>query len=142
MKTITMAAITASLFLTAGCIRNNFTETDFRVSEGISLYVKGQQILSYTPEKYQIAFNPDTGEIRVSDDDMADYFIVRFSEGIPGNEGEEMMADLEYTTADDLKKQKSISFRVTRTDEASGLVWLWNEKGKTGIVLPDMKILE
>lgn len=142
MKAMAYAGITAALFFTTGCIRSNFTETDFQVSEGISLYVKGEQILAYTPEKYQIAFNPEAGEIRISDDDMADYFIVRFSGGIPDNEGEEMMADLEYTTHDDLKKQRSISFRVTRKDEARGLVWLWNEKGKTGMVLPDIKISE
>ena len=46
MKTMTLAGITAAVLLIAGCVRNNFSETDFQVVEGISLYVKGQQILS------------------------------------------------------------------------------------------------
>lgn len=142
MKTMTLAGITAALLLIAGCVRNNFSETDFQVVEGISLYVKGQQILSYTPEKCQIGFNPDSGEIRVSDDDMADYFIIRFTGSIPANEGEVTKADIEYTTPDNLKRLNGISFRVTRTDEDSGLIWLWDEAGKTGVVLPDMKRLE
>ncbi|MBO8456179.1 MAG: hypothetical protein IAC08_07230 [Bacteroidetes bacterium] len=142
MKTMTLAGITAAVLLIAGCVRNNFSETDFQVVEGISLYVKGQQILSYTPEKCQIGFNPDSGEIRVSDDDMADYFIIRFTGSIPANEGEVTKADIEYTTPDNLKRLNGISFRVTRTDEDSGLIWLWDEAGKTGVVLPDMKRLE
>lgn len=142
MKTMTLAGITAAVLLIAGCVRNNFSETDFQIVEGISLYVKGQQILSYTPEKCQIGFNPDSGEIRVSDDDMADYFIIRFTGSIPANEGEVTKADIEYTTPDNLKRLNGISFRVTRTDEDSGLIWLWDEAGKTGVVLPDMKRLE
>ncbi len=142
MKAMALAGITAAIILTSGCVRNNFTETDFQVVEGISLYVKGQQILSYTPEKYQIGFNPDSGEIRVSDDDMADYFIVRFTGSIPVCEGEVTKADIEYTTPDNLKRLNGISLRVTRTDEDSGLIWLWDETGKTGVVLPDMKRLE
>lgn len=142
MKTMTLAGITAAVLLIAGCVRNNFSEKDFQVVEGISLYVKGQQILSYTPEKCQIGFNPDSGEIRVSDDDMADYFIIRFTGSIPANEGEVTKADIEYTTPDNLKRLNGISFRVTRTDEDSGLIWLWDEAGKTGVVLPDMKRLE
>ena len=126
MKTMTLAGITAAVLLIAGCVRNNFSETDFQVVEGISLYVKGQQILSYTPEKCQIGFNPDSGEIRVSDDDMADYFIIRFTGSIPANEGEVTKADIEYTTPDNLKRLNGISFRVTRTDEDSGLIWLWD----------------
>lgn len=139
MRAMTLAGITAAVILAGGCVRNGFSEADFTVIDGISLYVKGKQILEYTQERYQIGFNPDAAEIRVSDDDMADYFIVRFYGDSPANEGEEIKADLEYTTEDDVKRQKEISFRVTRTDEGSGLIWLWDEAGKRGIVLPDIK---
>lgn len=141
MRVAAFAGIVSAAILSAGCVRSSFTEADFLVSEGISLYVKGKQIMTYTPEKCQIGFSPESREIRVSDDNMADYFIVRFNGDAPANEGEEMEADLEYTTSDDLRKQRGVCFRVTRTDEDSGLVWLWNEAGKTGIVLPDTRRL-
>lgn len=142
MKKRAFAAICALVILGSGCVRNGFTEEEFTANNGISLYVNGELILSYTPEKHQIGFSPDTGEIRVSDDNMADYFILRFSGDMPCNVGEEKTADLEYTTSDNLKRLKGISFRVTRTDEATGLIWLWNESCKAGAVLPDIKRLE
>lgn len=143
MKARKLAGITAAAaILLTGCVRSNFTEADLLGQEGISLYVNGEQILLYSPEKYQIGFNPDSREIRVSDDDMADYFILKFSGRLPENEGEQIEADLEYTTTDNLKQKKGIRFCVTRTDEAAGLIWLWDQSGKTGIVLPDMDRLE
>lgn len=142
MKKRALAAISALVVFGTGCVHSGFTEDEFLVNEGISLFVNGELILSYTPETHQIGFSPDTGEIRVSDDNMADYFIFRYAGEMPSNAGDEMTADIEYTTSDNLKKLKGVSFRVTRTDEATGLIWLWNGSGKTGVVLPDIKRLE
>lgn len=123
------------------CTPASFYEEDFAGKGEISLYVKGMLQLEYSPETHQFGFNPAGNEIRVSDDNMADYFILTFDE-MPSEEGQTVTASIEYTTSDDIRSKDGIEFRVTKTDLAEGKIWLWNAGGKIGAVIPVPERLE
>ena len=129
LKILLLMLLTAAA---SGCV-NNFDREEFSQMSDIGLYVKGQNVLIYDDINFQIGFSRDRNEFWVTDDNMANYFILD-CEYFPEN-GSTVKADLVYTTSNDIKTRNGISFEVTKTDDASGKVWLWNSKNKIGAVV-------
>lgn len=103
--------------------------------EDISLTVKGELILSYDPQTFQLGYNADKNEFRVHDDNIGNWFTLR-CEVRPAVVGEDIEADISWTTANTIKKRRGLEFRVEKTD-AEGHIWLWCKEEAIGVVVKE-----
>ena len=99
----------------------------------ISLTVKGEDQISYDENTWQLGFNDEKNEFRVVNDHLTDWFIFRCS-AMPNHTGQEVRADIEYTTSNDIKKQNGLTFSVEKISP-DGLIWLWNDDKDIGAVI-------
>lgn len=102
----------------------------------ISLTVKGELQMSFNENTCQLGYNTARNEFRVYDEKLADWFILRCSTS-PTSEGQELTADLEYTTRTDTKTIKGAEFKVEKVS-SDGLIWLWSKDRKIGIVVKSL----
>lgn len=123
------------LFTAAGCCRYDVDEV-LLMREDISITQKGEVMMSYDPLKCQMSHDKAKNIYRVYNDMIADWFIVKCSER-PDNEGQELTADVTWTTSKDTKKEKGLKFVVEKTD-AQGHIWMWNKSKKIGIVIKNL----
>ena len=65
------------------------------------------------------------------DDDLNNFMVVTLGK-MPSNVGDIVDASITYTTDDDIL-ERAASFTVSRMDNDK--CWLWNEKGKIGVVV-------
>lgn len=128
-------AISAILMTAAGCCRYDVDEV-LLMRDDISLTQKGTVMMSYDPLSCQMSHDKATNTFRVYDDMIANWFIVKCSER-PDNEGQELTADVTWTTAKDTKTEKELKFTVEKTD-AQGQIWMWNKSKKIGIVIKNL----
>lgn len=120
----------------AGCTPD-FRENNLMNQNEISLIWKGSIQVSFDETKGQLAYNSLKNEYRVYDDKLADWFTVRCSEE-PAEEGQELSADVTWTGERNQKSFNGLSFIVKRISQ-DGLIWLWNENEKIGIIIKDIK---
>lgn len=104
--------------------------------EDISLTVKGVDQLEYKAETFQLGYSAELNEFRVFDDDMANWFVLKCSSR-PDTEGQEVTADIKWTTSNTTKTRKSLTFRVEKTD-SEGHIWLWCEDEAIGVVVQEL----
>lgn len=104
--------------------------------EVISLTVKGEDIIVYEPETYQEGHNAEKYEFRVFDDDMANWFVLT-CDSRPSTVGQELRADLKWTSHDSNKTRKGLTFKVMKT-AAGGYIWMWCETDAIGIVVREL----
>ena len=128
-------AISAILMTAAGCCRYDVDEV-LLMRDDISLTQKGTVMMSYDPLSCQMSHDKATNTFRVYDYMIANWFIVKCSER-PDNEGQELTADVTWTTAKDTKTEKGLKFTVEKTD-AQGQIWMWNKSKKIGIVIKNL----
>lgn len=102
----------------------------------VCLNVKGARVFTYAEGTTQLGFNRSLRQFRAGNDDMSSYFIVTCSE-LPVKEGQEIRADLSWTSGSTVKTSK-VAFTVVKI-EGTGLVRLWSAADKTGAVV---KILD
>lgn len=122
------------ILCSAGCREYDIGEVLLQ-REDISLTVKGNEMLAYRPESFQIGYNESICEYRVFDDVLGNWFVLRCQER-PSSEGQNVKASLSWTTANDTKSKKGLSFRVEKTD-SKGYIWLWCESEAIGIVVKE-----
>lgn len=101
-------------------------------SDQVALMVKGKSMFTCTGNNCQIGFNRTLREFRAGNDDMTSYFVITCSE-LPAKEGQEIKADLQWTSGSSVKSSTGLTFQVEKID--AGLVWLWNATDKTGAVV-------
>ena len=129
---IGMAIAMAAL---SGCDR--FQPEDILLPKSyISLTVKGEDQISYDEASWQLAHNEGRNEFRAVSDKLTDWMILR-CDAAPYTVGQSVTAYLEYTTANDTKKLNSLKFTVEKTSP-EGLIWLWNDDKKIGVVVKDL----
>lgn len=126
------AIIAAALPLMSGCTKG-FGIDDFRQESDIGLSVKGSYELRYDPANCQLGFNESRNEFWVTDDTMANYFILKCS-SFP-EVGKTVTADIVYTTETDLKSRSGLAFEVTGYDTQTGKISLWCQSGKIGVIV-------
>lgn len=102
----------------------------------ISLTMKGDDVLIYTPYTYQLGYNAEKNEFRVFDDDMAHWFVLS-CESRPSTVGQELKADLKWTSPSSTKTRNNLTFRVEKTD-AGGHIWLWCESDAIGVIVKEL----
>ena len=120
------------LLLTA-CKEKNEMDPGLYDSDRICLMVKGKMILPETDGTPQLSFNRSRREFRAGNDDMSRFFTVTCSE-LPVREGQEIQADLKWTSGSSVKSATGLTFKVEKTD-GTGLVWLWCAADNTGAVV-------
>ena len=128
--------ILALICTLAGCTPD-FKENSLMEQNEISLIWKGSIQVSFDEAKGQLAYNSLRHEYRVYDDKLADWFTVRCSEE-PAEEGQELSADVSWTGERNHKSFNGLPFTVKRISQ-EGLIWLWNESNKIGIIIKDIK---
>ena len=104
--------------------------------EDVSMTVKGEEQFVYDPMTCQLGYNEDDNEYRVINDDLGDWFVVRCSHR-PTNSGQEIKADVTWTTANDIKTRKGLKFTVRKTSP-DGLIWMWCKSEKMGVTVKEI----
>ena len=128
--------IVAILLLAAtGCRETEKVEMDLGMYENdrICLMVKGKNVFTFNEGDGQLAYNQTLMQFRAGNDDMTSFFVLTCN-ALPRQEGQQILADLEWTSGNSVKSTRNISFKVEKTD-GTGLVWLWNAADKTGAVV-------
>lgn len=118
-----------------GCRRYDIEEILLQ-REDISLTIKGEDIISYMPETFQIGHNAQKNEFRVFDDDMGNWFVLTCMER-PSSVGQVLKADLKWTSTSTTKSRKGLSFSVEKTD-SQGNIWLWCKEHAIGVVVREL----
>lgn len=104
--------------------------------DDISLTIKGELQMSFNENTCQLGYNTGRNEFRVYDEKLSDWFIVRCS-AKPTSEGQEVTAELKYTTNTDIKTMKGLKMEVQKLS-SNGLVWLWEKDKKIGIIVKSL----
>ncbi len=126
---ILFIAVVASL---AGCTRYDVTELLLSRSD-VSLTCRGMEEFVYVPETCQMGYNDKTNTFYVYEDRLSNWFSL-VCDADPSAEGQELTADLSWTTKTSTKAFSDLVFRVEKTD-ADGQIWLWNSTHVIGIVI-------
>lgn len=127
--------IMAIMLAATACIDNTLDQV-LLVREDISLSIREQVLMSFDENTCQLGYNSARNEYRVYDENLANWYILRCS-AQPTSEGQTVKADLEYTTAKDVKSLTDLEFSVEKTS-SDGLVWLWNKERKIGIIIKNL----
>ena len=125
--------IIALILLCSGCKEKVEMDLDLYNSEQVSLMVKGKRVYTYTEGDGQLGFNRTLRQFRAGNDDMTSFFVLTCSE-LPRQEGQEIRAELKWTSGSSVKTSSGLLFKVEKYDD-TGLVWLWNATDKTGAVV-------
>ena len=102
-------------------------------SNQVSLMVKGKKVFLYDDGTCQLGYNSSKRQFRAGNDDMTSYFVLTCSEA-PRSQGQEIRADIQWTSGSSVKSTNGLTFKVEKYDN-TGLVWLWNSTDKTGAVV-------
>lgn len=102
----------------------------------ISLTIKGEDQIRYDHKTWQLGHNAEKNEFRAVNDKLTDWMILRCN-ATPSTVGQSVTAYLEYTTSNDTKKLNGLTFTVEKTSP-EGLIWLWNDDKKIGVVVKDL----
>jgi hypothetical protein len=124
------------LYILTGCTPD-FTENNLIDQNEISLIWKGVVQVGFDQATGQLGYNDARHEYRVYNDKLSDWFTVRCSEE-PAEEGQELSADVSWTGERNPKSFNGLSFTVKKINQ-EGLIWLWNEREKIGIIIKDIK---
>lgn len=102
-------------------------------SSTVSLQVNARMAFTYDSVNGQMAFNREKRQFRAGNDDMSGFFVITCSE-LPVKVGQEITADLRWTSGSSVKSAGGVRFKVVKYED-TGLVWLWCAENKTGAVV-------
>ena len=128
--------ILLAVVLVAGCnpkTKEPETDPDIKTADQVFLKVKGNTVFRYSEGNTQLGYNERLREFRAGNDDMSSFFVITCSD-LPVREGQELRADLRWTSGSTVKSATGVSFKVVGY-ESTGLVRLWCASDKTGAVL-------
>lgn len=132
--------ILLAVIVMAGCDRKTKepeTDPEIKSATQVFLKVKGNTVFKYSEGNTQMTCNEKLREFRAGNDDMSSFFVVTCSE-LPFREGQELRADLKWTSGSTVKSSTGVSFKVVGY-ESTGLVRLWCASDKTGAVVRILK---
>jgi hypothetical protein len=125
--------IIALLIICTSCKKKVEMDLDMYNSDQVCLMVKGKKVFLYDEGTGQLGYNRTLRQFRAGNDDMTGFFVITCSE-LPREEGQEIRADIQWTSGSSVKTSSGIPLRVEKYD-GTGLVWLWNASDKTGAVV-------
>lgn len=123
------------LAASTGCNRYHVEDILLPRNE-ISLTVKGADQIIYDEESWQLGYNDERNEFRIVNDKLNNWVILQ-CDAVPSTVGQSVTAYLEYTTSNDTRKLNGLTFTVEKTSP-DGLIWLWNDDRKIGVVVKDL----
>lgn len=135
MKRIYIICIAVTMTLLSSCDRFQPEELLLPKSD-ISLTIKGEDQIRYDQKTWQLGHNAEKNEFRAVNDKLTDWMILRCN-ATPSTVGQSVTAYLEYTTSNDTKKLNALTFTVEKTSP-EGMIWLWNDDKKIGVVVKDL----
>lgn len=127
--------IALMLAASTGCNRY-YVEDILLPRNEISLTVKGADQIVYDEESWQLGYNDERNEFRIVNDKLNNWVILQ-CDAVPSTVGQSVTAYLEYTTSNDTRKLNGLTFTVEKTSP-DGLIWLWNDDRKIGVVVKDL----
>ena len=119
--------------LCSGCKEKVEMDLDMYNSDQISLMVKGKKVFTYSEGDGQLGFNRTLRQFRAGNDDMTSFFVLTCDE-LPRVEGQEIRAEIKWTSGSSVKTSSSLTLKVEKYED-TGLVWLWSSADKTGAVV-------
>lgn len=135
MKKHIISIAVLTLAMLTGCNRVEPTEVLLN-REDISLTIRGTEQVSFNNNDFQLGFNDKRNEFRVTDDKLAQWFILECSE-MPVEKGQQLTGTLEYTTETVPKKISNLTLTVQKVSE-DGQIWLWNDNRQIGIIVKSL----
>lgn len=130
MKRI-LAISLAALLCLCSCEKKK-VDPAFIAHDGIRLESRGEVVFNYDPLSCQLSFNRAHKSFSAFTDNMSDYYFIEMSE-IPDQEGENITADLEWTTYSTTEIRKGIALKAVKLE--GGLIWLWNGTLQIGLTV-------
>ncbi|MBR5256924.1 MAG: hypothetical protein IKV62_09145 [Bacteroidales bacterium] len=122
------------VLLCTGCNRKKVEmDLDMYNSNQISLMVKGKKVFTFDEGTCQLGYNRNLKQFRAGNDDMTSFFVLTCTD-LPRTQGQEIRADLQWTSGSSVKTSNGLTFKVEKYED-TGLVWLWNSADKTGAVV-------
>ena len=128
-----LSIIALSVLVFAGCKEKVEMDLTLYESEQVCLMVKGKQVFTFTEGDGQLGYNRTLKQFRAGNDDMTSFFVLTCSD-LPRQEGQEIRAELKWTSGSSVKTSGGVTFKVEKYDD-TGLIWLWNSVDKTGAVV-------
>ena len=119
--------------LCSGCRKKVEMDLEMYNSDQVSLMIKGKKVFTYTEGTCQLGYNPSLRQFRAGNDDMTSFFVLTCSD-LPRQEGQEIRAEIKWTSGSSVKTSGGVTLKVEKYD-GTGLVWLWNAADKTGAVV-------
>ena len=116
----------------SGCTQYDVTELLLSRND-ISLTCRGVEEFVYTPQRCQIGYNDKSNTFYVYEDRLSDWFSV-VCDADPSAEGQELKADISWTTKTSTRSFTGLQFKVEKVD-VDGHIWLWNSTHVIGIVI-------
>ena len=126
--------LTLMVLVCAGCDKKKVEmDLDMYNSEQVCLMVRGKKVFTFDEKNGQLSYNRTLRQFRAGNDEMTSFFVLNCSQ-LPREEGQEIEADIQWTSGNSLKTSSGISLTVEKYD-GTGLVWLWDAEDKTGAVV-------
>ncbi|MBR1538978.1 MAG: hypothetical protein IJ636_05675 [Bacteroidales bacterium] len=97
------------------------------------LYLKGSCVLPFDLASFQRAGSVGRKTYRIQSDDQTRYLHVRYTEGIPVGEGDEVECEIHYRLAAGESTTLIVKLVVVKSTEE--YLWLWNEFQKVGMIV-------
>ena len=116
----------------SGCTQYDVTELLLSRND-ISLTCRGVEEFVYIPQRCQIGHNDRSNTFYVYEDRLSDWFSV-VCDADPSSAGQEITADVSWTTKTSTRSFKGLQFKVEKVD-VDGHIWLWNSTHVIGIVI-------
>ncbi len=116
----------------SGCTQYDVTELLLSRND-ISLTCRGVEEFVYIPQRCQIGYNDKSNTFYVYEDRLSDWFSV-VCDADPSSAGQELTADVSWTTKTSTRSFKGLQFKVEKVD-VDGHIWLWNSTHVIGIVI-------
>ena len=122
-----------AVLASTGCKEKVEMDLEMYNSEQVSLMVKGKKVFTYDEGTGQLGYNRTLRQFRTGNDDMTSFFVLTCSD-LPREEGQEIQADIQWTSGSSVKTTSGVTLKVEKYD-GTGLVWLWNAADKTGAIV-------
>lgn len=124
--------ILVSVFCALGCRQYDIDEVLLQ-REDVSLTIKGVEQLAYEELTFQLGYNEERNEFRLFDDNMANWFTLSCAVR-PSSVGQEIKADLSWTTSSSTRTKNDLIFEIKRID-SEGHVWMWCKDASIGVTV-------
>ena len=125
--------LAATVLLTAACSNSVEMDPAFIQNSDIRLSVDEKLLFTCDPLTWQMGYNASRKEFRAYKDDLTSYYILTCKK-LPGNVGERVTGDLEWSVDGVSRRRGEVRFTVKQRFD-DGRIWLWSSSDNIGIVV-------